>query len=238
MHMLLWIRNVMTPQEIRDKIMDPESDFQKAMVEYLESVHMGEFINGTMETVGEHLEEQKKKNPFKVPPTETLPQVPPPRCDHSKKPNCESCNKHQQWWTQYKEEVDKILYLSNVHHCVTKNKSTQAPKGAKNSGLTEVDNRGCTNPDTGECKARFPRLLSLKQLWTQNTFTPVVSYLMCCNHDVTSLLSGTAIKSVVGYVADYITKTPLKTHVMFQSVRQVFERNVEFQSPKKRKPVA
>ena len=60
-----------------------------------------------------------------------------------------------------------------------------------------------------------------------NTFTPAVSYLLRCNHDVTSLLSGTAIKSVIAYVADYITKTPLKTHVMFQAVQQVFERNTE-----------
>ena len=60
-----------------------------------------------------------------------------------------------------------------------------------------------------------------------NTFTPTVSYLLRCNHDVTSLLSGTAIKSVVSYVADYITKTPLKTHVMFQSVQNIFECNVE-----------
>ena len=29
------------------------------------------------------------------------------------------------------------------------------------------------------------------------------------------------------YVADYITKTPLKTHVMFQSIEKVFERNAE-----------
>ena len=31
--------------------MDPESDFQKKMVEYLESVHMGEFITGSVEDV-------------------------------------------------------------------------------------------------------------------------------------------------------------------------------------------
>ncbi|EIW62291.1 uncharacterized protein TRAVEDRAFT_45119 [Trametes versicolor FP-101664 SS1] len=60
-----------------------------------------------------------------------------------------------------------------------------------------------------------------------NTITHAVTYLMRGNTDVTSLLSGTAIKSVIAYVADYITKTPLKTHVMFQSIQQVFERNVE-----------
>ena len=31
--------------------MDPESDFQKQIVEYLESTHMGEFITGSLEDV-------------------------------------------------------------------------------------------------------------------------------------------------------------------------------------------
>jgi hypothetical protein len=42
LHMLLWIMSSLSPQEIRDKIMDPNSDFQKEMVEYLEGVHVGE----------------------------------------------------------------------------------------------------------------------------------------------------------------------------------------------------
>jgi len=66
--MLLWIRGALTPQEIRDRIMDPDSDFQKKMVEYLESVHMGEFITGTLEdmkkkwTLQELDDEYKKSN--------------------------------------------------------------------------------------------------------------------------------------------------------------------------------
>ena len=51
LHMLLWIRGALTPHEIQDQIMDPESDFQKKLVEYLESVHMGEFITGNSEDV-------------------------------------------------------------------------------------------------------------------------------------------------------------------------------------------
>ena len=31
--------------------MDPTSDFQSAMVEYLEGVYQGEFINGTIDLV-------------------------------------------------------------------------------------------------------------------------------------------------------------------------------------------
>jgi hypothetical protein len=35
LHMLFWILNSLSPQEIRDQIMDPNFDFQKKIVEYL-----------------------------------------------------------------------------------------------------------------------------------------------------------------------------------------------------------
>ncbi|VDB99246.1 unnamed protein product [Peniophora sp. CBMAI 1063] len=63
---------------------------------------------------------------------------------------------------------------------------------------------------------------------TLNTFNPVLTYLMRCNSDVTSLLSGTALKAVIAYVTDYITKNPLRTHTMFDVIRNVFRRNEEF----------
>ena len=40
-------------------------------------------------------------------------------------------------------------------------------------------------------------------------------------------MSGSAIKFVIAYVADYITKIPLKTHVMFWLVQEVFSCNTE-----------
>ena len=60
-----------------------------------------------------------------------------------------------------------------------------------------------------------------------NTFTPIITYLFRCNTDVTSLSSGTAIKAVVIYVSDYITKSSLKTHVIFDSINSVFHKNGE-----------
>ena len=60
-----------------------------------------------------------------------------------------------------------------------------------------------------------------------NTFTTLVSYLFRCNTDVTSLLSGTAVKAVVAYISDYISKTPLKTYVVFDTIQCIFERNSE-----------
>lgn len=55
----------------------------------------------------------------------------------------------------------------------------------------------------------------------------MVTYLLHCNTDVTSLASGTAIKGVIMYMSDYITKTALKTHVIFDSIRMVFQKNGE-----------
>ncbi|TFK58952.1 hypothetical protein BDN72DRAFT_781395, partial [Pluteus cervinus] len=93
----------------------------------------------------------------------------------------------------------------------------------------------------GKCRARFPRplykesyvdnatgTLLIKKLepWI-NTFTPALTYLFRCNTDVTSLKSGTAIKAVTLYVSNYITKTALKTHVVFDSIRSIFEKHNE-----------
>jgi len=41
------------------------------------------------------------------------------------------------------------------------------------------------------------------------------------------LLSGTAIKAVVMYVSNYITKSSLKTHTIFESICSVFHKNSE-----------
>ncbi|KAF5370369.1 hypothetical protein D9758_006967 [Tetrapyrgos nigripes] len=42
LHLLLWIASAKSPQEIRDAILDPNSDFQKRIVEYLEKAHTAE----------------------------------------------------------------------------------------------------------------------------------------------------------------------------------------------------
>ena len=90
----------------------------------------------------------------------------------------------------------------------------------------------------GTCKAHFPHQIvpetvidetgavTMKkgEAWI-NTFTPLTTYLFRCNTDVTSLASGTAIKGVIMYVTDYITKCTLKTHVIFDSIRSVFQKN-------------
>ncbi len=60
-----------------------------------------------------------------------------------------------------------------------------------------------------------------------NTFNVVTTYLCCCNTDCTSLLSGTAIKAVVAYVCDYISKTGLSAYTAFDIIKQVLSKNSE-----------
>ncbi|KAI0311076.1 hypothetical protein OF83DRAFT_1166454 [Amylostereum chailletii] len=184
--MLIWIANALTPQEIRDKIMNKKSDFQKAMVEYLEGVHC---------------EEKYYKNLKESDPTYTL-LVPPPNL----------CTTHQEeleddyWRNQFRDTTNELLYRSNKHNCHV----------------------GCTSMKYPTCKSRFSRELHKETLvdsdsgslrlkkgekWL-NTFSSVLTYVSRYNTDVTSLLFGTAIKSIIVYVTDYITKTSLRTHVI------------------------
>lgn len=226
LHMLLWITGALTPQQVRDRLMEPDSEFEKAMIAYLESCCQGDFIAETEDEIkGRIARESAGKSVSEIEalnPTYTLPQPPPARCSHrgpNKSPKCYDCTLLDDWWNSFNKTTDTLLLKSNIHTC----------------------HSGCTNADHPTCKSRFPREMRESTTLDQetgalqlrhghamlNTFTASVTYLMRCNTDVTSLLSGTAIKSVIAYVTDYITKTPLRTHTMFEIMKTVCDRNAE-----------
>src|SRR6266478_1477917 len=211
--------------------MDANSDFQKTLVEYLESVFSGEFFEGTKEQVA-ITRKTAELDPEYKPPTNTLPEAPPPKCLESE---CESfcfkCETLDIWWQKFKYTVDDLLSRSNVHTCKTSIELEDKKKEKK-------QRPDCLNKN-GDCKGRFQReiyeytqvdpntgALNIKkgEAWI-NTFTSVVTYLFRCNTDVTSLLSGTAIKAVVAYISDYITKPSLKSHIIFSTIKSVFDNN-------------
>jgi hypothetical protein len=115
LHMLLLIMNSLSPQEIRDLIMDPNSDFQKKIVEYLEGVHVGEFMTGNMDEVKEQVHENMKAKECRD-PLQTLPDPSPEPtdCDCNKYESCESA---ANWWQNFKNTVDDLILRSNVHKC-------------------------------------------------------------------------------------------------------------------------
>jgi hypothetical protein len=54
-----------------------------------------------------------------------------------------------------------------------------------------------------------------------------VTYLLRCNTDITSLLSKIAIKAIVAYISDYVIQPGLKTHVIFDIIKSVFDKSSE-----------
>ena len=242
LHMLLWIKGCLNPQEMREKLLKSDSEWNKKIIDWLESCHSGEFLTGTQEEVSDKIS-KNMKNANYTDPTQTLPLHPPNLCeinhitsnstDEVKPTDCMLCSKWLSWWTCAINTIDDLLFKSNIHNC--------DHNLNKNGSRKNNTSSGCKDNKWGKCKARFPRSLftkstidtltgaiNIKKLepWL-NTFTPIVTYLFRCNTDVTSLSSGTAIKAVVIYVSDYITKSSLKTHVIFDSIKSVFHKNSE-----------
>ena len=240
LHMLLWIKGNLNPEDMRAKILDGDSVWRTKVIDWLERCHVGEFICGTHADVLERNDKLKKEPNYKD-PTMTLPVPPPEPCElHAElepevleiEAECHTCAASLQWNKNYGDVVDDILLRSNVHRC---------SKGKRKDGTKKKkEYAACMDNKWGKCKARFPRLTALKSFIDEtgaiimkklepwiNTFTPLVTYLLRCNTDVTSLSSGTAIKGVIMYVSDYVVKPTLKTHVIFDSIRTVFQRNGE-----------
>ena len=99
LHMLIWIKNALTPQEICDQIMDQSSDFQQKMVEYIESIYKGEFFNGHAADVNQHVKEAQHNDSEYLDPTKTMPEAPPDQCHETRCNSCEHCEKLNSWWS-------------------------------------------------------------------------------------------------------------------------------------------
>lgn len=102
-----------------------------------------------------------------------------------------------------------------------------------------IEKKGCMNKNN-ICRARFPRTVVPETTIIEdghvnvrhiepmlNPIHPILTYLSRCNSDVSSLLSGTAVKAVISYASDYVSKISLKSYQLFASVFQVFESSSE-----------
>ncbi|KAJ3935822.1 MAG: hypothetical protein NXY57DRAFT_1046468 [Lentinula lateritia] len=217
MHGLIFNQKTLSPQEIRRMILDPSTSFQKDLVAFLESIRVGEFLTGSLSNVKAAVTECTKSNPAYISPERTLPTPPPDFCE-CLQALCSKCDAFVKWKKEYKFTVDDLLLKSN-----------------------DKFETSCLNNRFKKCKARFPRNcfeetvidpatghidLKKHEEWL-NDISPALTYLIRGNTDVTSILSGTAIKSAVIYIADYITKTGLKTHVVFDSIKTIFDKSTE-----------
>ena len=143
LHMLLWIKGYLNPQELKDKIMNNDEAWQLRLFKYLESCHSGEFITGSHAEVSKILEEERTKEGY-VDPTQTLPNPPPSKCrqDHqgTETLQCKTCKDIMNWEEKYKITVDDLLHRSNVHSCSRGTNKDGTRKKNKSSGSC-MDNK-------------------------------------------------------------------------------------------------
>ncbi|KAF5336919.1 hypothetical protein D9611_002865 [Ephemerocybe angulata] len=230
LHMLIWIICALSPQEIKDKLMSDDSEFKRDLIAYLERSHTGDFMTGSMSDMKERYD---GKRTAADDPTQRLPVAPPQtECRDYTTCSCTNCDGIKKWRVRYDATVDNILYRSNVHKCYMRH--DVVTDGVHKEHVTA---KGCINKD-GLCCARFPRDLYPETLVDEkghifmkknepmiNCVNDTMVYSFGCNTDCGSLSSGTAVNATAGYVADYIVKQGLKTHQIFSSIYDVFERN-------------
>ncbi|KAJ3551910.1 hypothetical protein NM688_g4438 [Phlebia brevispora] len=222
LHMLVWIENACSPQELRNKLIENKAEFQQRVVAWMESISQGEFSTGTLSEVRQRVRE-KVHMPDWDPTTDDdicqqctgdpVTELPRPPADEASPAEIDT------WFNAVSEITDEILLRCNVHD--------------------KDHRRGCKRGRRRQCKARMPRdtyqatvvnltdgSLQLKkgEAW-MNTFCVIMVYLLRCNTDVTCLLSGTAVRAVLAYVTDYITKSSLKTYHVFEAIRMVLSRD-------------
>ena len=143
--MLLWIENALSPQEIRNKILDTSSDFQQRLVQYLEAVHQGECTKGTVTEVKERIDKRAQSDSYYQDPTKTLPVPPPSSCQNSNcTGDCFQCMELKNWWSSiYSETLDDLIIRSNRHTCT---------KPIENDNGKQEVHKACLNKK-GKCKA-------------------------------------------------------------------------------------
>ena len=92
--------------------MNANSDFQQRMVEYLEGTHQAEFVGSTMADVEDNIKLAQEFKDYQD-PTLTLP-LPPPSVKHEAGcAGCDKCDADINWWAQFRQTVNDILYKSN-----------------------------------------------------------------------------------------------------------------------------
>ncbi|KAH9925080.1 hypothetical protein B0H21DRAFT_700954, partial [Amylocystis lapponica] len=206
--MLLWISASVSPQIVRDRILS-DLTFRTELIDWLESCHRGDFVTGTSADLASRMpvadQESLASGEYRD-PVSTLPHAPPPM---------DSTVQLEDWYSSMCRASDEIVYLSNRHD--------------------SAHSKGCIRGKDKYCRARFPRPLQpatevdtetgalrfkKTEVWI-NTYNSVLTYLVRCNTDVTCLLSGTQVRAVVAYITDYITKSSLKTHTIFETIRAV-----------------
>ncbi|KAF9057091.1 hypothetical protein BJ165DRAFT_1309114, partial [Panaeolus papilionaceus] len=191
-HMLVWLEDSLNPDELKQRL-TTDDDFQSRFLSYLSSVISTEVPLDPFNSVSTPISERHPCKSRGVPigndESNSLHR------QHDMHYLAESCQRHTHSATCYK-------YWKGVGH----DKICRFHLDAAN-----VVPHTTVDPDSGEIE------LESKDGLVNNYCKPILEALRC-NMDVEFIGSGTASKAILYYITDYITKSPLKTHVGYAAL--------------------
>ncbi|PBK90457.1 hypothetical protein ARMGADRAFT_1046891 [Armillaria gallica] len=133
LHLIAWIHNALSLQEIHDRLIGEDSEFQKQLFAYLEAAHTGDYLTDTSLDVMQFRQKEMMKLTYED-PTEILPQSPPPQCIY----DADNCT-----------QLDTLVNIVNVHSC----HENTYPDGTLKKNATS---KGCKDNKWGKCRGQFP----------------------------------------------------------------------------------
>ncbi|KAJ3753347.1 hypothetical protein EV360DRAFT_23152, partial [Lentinula raphanica] len=111
---LIFNKKTLSPQQIKNRILDVNSPFQQTLLAHLDSIRKGEFFSGTKDEVKSNIQ-LAESDPDYISPERRLPKTPPPCVCTCSKISCTPCSTYQTWLNSYHNEIDDLLFKSNLH---------------------------------------------------------------------------------------------------------------------------
>lgn len=192
-HMLVWVKDALNCEEIREKVQNGDLDFQRRLIDFLDDTISNEIplAPSTHSNVP-----SSTHNPCSVRGlnSECFPDLQSAR----------------------QEDLHNLVKNCQTHkHTATCFKYWKGPPDVKECrfDLGEHRYQPCTYFDekTGEIHLRCLNGLV-------NNFNETIIRTIRCNMDIKFIGSGPSTKAVIYYITDYITKSQLKTHVAFAAL--------------------
>ena len=191
--MLVWLDGALNCEEIRNKVMSGDSDFQKRLIDFLD------------DTISNEISELP--TPQQNVPSATLNPCSVRGLNGQTFPDSEQAKKENLHFL-----VKNCQSHRHTHTCYKYWKRPPEPKECR-FDLGEHRTQKCTYFDekTGDLHLRCVNGLV-------NNFNETIIKFIRCNMDINFIGSGPSTKAVIYYITDYITKSQLQSHVAFAAL--------------------
>lgn len=214
-HMLIWLQDHPSPQEMRDAMVD-SAQYQADIFSWLESLIKCELLGTTMvveEPDGPIQRPKLPKTPGYIHPSTTLG------------PSIHNVGR-EQFWLHFASDVNDLVTHTNWHqHTETCWKYLRRGE-ARTDETCRMRIDGTTRKDTTVDNESGSILLRRLHPRIAN-YNDVIIFLIRANMDIKHIGSGEAAKALIYYVTDYITKSSLPTHVGLAALLYAINRTSE-----------